>query len=154
MHHEMRRSERQLARGEAESILSKCQYGILSTFGTDGYPYGVPLSYVYEDGKIYFHCAKDVGHKIENIKYQEKVCFTVVGDTKVLPDKFSTIYESTIVFGRIKLIENNLDALEKISRKYSAEFIEQARRYARISQTEVSVYAITVEQISGKARRN
>lgn len=153
MYHEMRRSDRQITQSEAEAVLNQCQYGILSTFGEDGYPYGVPLSYVYADGKIYFHGAKDVGHKIENIKYQEKVCFTVVGDTQVLPDKFSTVYESVIVFGRVKLVENNLEALEKISQKYSADFMEQARKYAKASQAKVSVYAITVEHISGKARR-
>ena len=52
---EMRRQDRKLTREEAETILRDGQYGILSTTGEDGYPYGVPVSYAYENGKIYFH---------------------------------------------------------------------------------------------------
>ncbi len=33
--------------------------------GEDGYPYGVPVNYVVDKDKIYFHCAKDAGHKVE-----------------------------------------------------------------------------------------
>ena len=44
---EMRRQDRKLTQEEAEAILREGQYGVLSTTGEDGYPYGVPVSYAY-----------------------------------------------------------------------------------------------------------
>ena len=81
MNHEMRRSDWRLAEDEAKQILVQGEYGILSTIGEDGFPYGVPLSYAYDGEKIYFHCAADVGHKLENLDFSNKACFTVVGKT-------------------------------------------------------------------------
>ena len=64
MFREMKRKERQLSAELTEKILNKCTSGVLSVIGDDGYPYGVPVSYAYSDGKIFFHCAKE-GHKVD-----------------------------------------------------------------------------------------
>lgn len=64
MFYEMRRKDRLLTEKEAKEILSEGEYGVLSTIGEDGYPYGVPVNYVYLNDSIYFHCAADVGHKL------------------------------------------------------------------------------------------
>ena len=76
MFREMKRKERQLSAELTEKILNKCTSGVLSVIGDDGYPYGVPVSYAYSDGKIFFHCAKE-GHKVDAIKNNPKVSFTV-----------------------------------------------------------------------------
>ena len=73
---------------------------MLSTTGENGYAYGVPLSYAYDDGCLYFHCAQ-VGQKVDNITANPLVSFCVVGKTKVLPASFSTGYESVVLFGRM-----------------------------------------------------
>ncbi|WP_460294043.1 pyridoxamine 5'-phosphate oxidase family protein [Clostridium tertium] len=101
MFKEIRRKYRKVEPSEAIDILKKCEYGILSTVDENGYPYGVTLSYVYANDSIYFHSAVE-GHKLENIKNNDKVSFCVVGQTDVLPDKFSTKYESVVIFGRAK----------------------------------------------------
>ena len=67
MKREMRRKDRLLTEKEAREILSEGEYGVLSTMGENGYPYGVPVNYVYLNDNIYFHCAADVGPKLENI---------------------------------------------------------------------------------------
>src|SRR5512139_1817387 len=94
----MRKKDRAVSEDEAKGILLKGEYGILSTVSPDGQPYGVPLNYSYTGDGIYFHCAVE-GHKLENIQANNKVSFCVVGQTEVLPEKFSTKYESVIVFG-------------------------------------------------------
>ncbi|HQI17206.1 MAG TPA: pyridoxamine 5'-phosphate oxidase family protein, partial [Bacillota bacterium] len=99
MFREMRRQDRKTDNEKAAAILAAGEYGILSTVGDNGYAYGVPLSYAYSNGKIYFHCALE-GHKLDNIRYNNKVSFCVVGATEVLPESFSTKYESVIVFGK------------------------------------------------------
>ena len=62
----MRRKDKEIGTDEAINLLTKCEYGVLSTVGNDGQPYGVPLNYTYKDNCIYFHCALK-GHKIDNI---------------------------------------------------------------------------------------
>ena len=59
MFREMRRKRQQLPREEAEAVLRRGSFGVLAVHGEDGYPYAVPLSYVYWNGKIYFHCARE-----------------------------------------------------------------------------------------------
>jgi nitroimidazol reductase NimA-like FMN-containing flavoprotein (pyridoxamine 5'-phosphate oxidase superfamily) len=56
----VRRKDREITSKEAIAILDAAEYGILSTVGEDGQPYGVPLCYAYKDNAIYFHCAVTV----------------------------------------------------------------------------------------------
>lgn len=85
----MRRKDRQAGEEDILRILKENVYGVLSTISEDGWPYGVPVSYVYEDGKIYFHSAT-MGHKVDNLAHSEKASFCVVGKTELLPEQFST----------------------------------------------------------------
>ena len=62
MFRELRRKNQQLSETEARSILKNGTHGVLSVQGDDGYPYGVPMNYVYGDDAIYFHCAKAVSY--------------------------------------------------------------------------------------------
>lgn len=153
MDHTMRRSDRKLPEEEAKQILTQGEYGILSTIGEDGFPYGVPLSYAYDGEKIYFHCAADAGHKLENLRFNNKACFTVVGMTQVLPHKFSTKYENVIAFGTISPAEDKLAALEKICQKYSPGLEEQGRKYAKASEMRVALYELRITKLTGKARK-
>ncbi len=150
---EMRRIDRKLTETEAIEILERCEYGILSTIGEDGYPYGVPVSYVMSSNKIYLHAAKGVGKKFTNIQNNPKVCFTVVGNTEVLPSQFGTKYESVIIFGEAKVLQDKCSALEKMVEKYSMEYKEAGAKYIDAAMDKVDIYEITIEFISGKARR-
>ena len=53
----MRRKRQQLSDEENTGILKKATSGTLALLGDGGYPYAVPISYVYDDGKLYFHSA-------------------------------------------------------------------------------------------------
>ena len=126
----IRRSDREITFQDARDILDNAEYGILSTVGKDGQPYGVPLSYVYKNDSIYFHCALS-GHKLDNIEHCAKVSFCVVGSTKVLPDKFATEYESALVFGvasEVKEAERH-DVLLWLLEKYCPDFIDEGKMY-------------------------
>lgn len=149
---EIRRKDRIISQMGIDKVLKEGTYGVLSTIGKDGYPYGVPLNYAYEDGCIYFHCAKEVGHKYENMKYCDKVSFTVVGKSEVLSQSFSMDYESVIVFGTVSEIkEDKFPILMHLINKYSKDFLESGKKYA--SNTEkVGVYKITPVSITGKGR--
>ncbi|MBW1787537.1 MAG: pyridoxamine 5'-phosphate oxidase family protein [Deltaproteobacteria bacterium] len=61
---------------EIERILSATNIGRLGTTGADGYPYIVPVNFVWMEGKGYFHCALE-GEKLDNIERDPRVCFEV-----------------------------------------------------------------------------
>ncbi len=155
MFREMRRKDRKLELDEVKKILLENTYGVLSLINADnGYPYGLPISYSYMNDEIYIHSAIQ-GLKVDSIKKDNRVCFTVIGETKVLPDKFSINYESVIVYGKIiELVEENKNiALYELIKKYSADFLEEGKIYIEKAGKATKVYKIEVEHMSGKARR-
>ncbi len=150
----MRRKDRQLARTEAEQILLENQYGVLSTVGSDGEPYGVPLSYVFKNNCLYFHCATE-GRKVENLQYYNRASFCVVGRTEILPAQFSTRYESVIAEGCIREL-TDMDktiALSEIIEKYAPEFREKGKAYIEGAKASARVFCMEIERLDGKARR-
>lgn len=154
MFKEMRRKDKKLDNAEALRILESGQYGILSTTGSSGYAYGVPISYTYDNGCIYFHCAVE-GQKLDNIQFNNKVSFCVVGNAIPLPESFSMIYESVIAFGTaLEVFENEKQtALEAIVAKYSPDFTKEGSEYIRNSSGDTRLFKIIIEHMTGKARR-
>lgn len=153
MFKQMRRNDRQISNEETIDLLEKCEYGVLSTVGENGFAYGVPLNYIYIEGNIYFHCATE-GSKLENIVFNDKVSLCVVGKTEVLPDKFSCKYESAIVFGRAKEVfdEEKKKALIGIVQKYSSEFMDKGLEYINKDISKTKIIKICIDHISGKGR--
>ena len=148
---EMRRKDKEIGTDEAISLLTKCEYGVLSTAGNDGQPYGVPLNYAYKDNCIYFHCAL-AGHKIDNIESNPKVSFCAVGDTKILPSEFSTEYVSAVAFGVASEVQGSerYNAIVLLLEKFSPEFIEEGKKYIEKLDKVTKVIKIEIEHISGK----
>lgn len=151
----MRRSAQELSRSEAEKLLKSASHGVLAVSGDGGYPYAVPMSFAFEGGKIYLHSAA-VGHKIEAIRREPKVSFCVVTRDSVIPEKYTTAFESVIVFGRAEILEgdNALAAMEALAKKYHPNGTQKSR------DDEISgamgrfcAIAITPEHISGKIGR-
>jgi uncharacterized protein len=150
----MRRIDRLITNTEAFSILEKGEYGILSTVSSSNEPYGVPVSYCLIDGCIYFHCALE-GRKINNINNNPNVSFCVVGKTEVLPDKFGTKYESCIVqgFASESHGEEKQLGLEGLVHKYSANYVSAGLDYIEKLKGQARIFKISIESISGKARK-
>lgn len=154
MFREMRRKDKQASQEESIEILKKGEFGVLSTICENGYPCGIPLNYVYFNGRIYFHCAKE-GQKLDNIKNNPKVSFCVACDVELLPEKFSTKYSSAVLFGTAEEVngEEKTEALLELIKKYSARFIEQGKEYIKKSSDTAKVYKINIEHITGKSQR-
>jgi nitroimidazol reductase NimA-like FMN-containing flavoprotein (pyridoxamine 5'-phosphate oxidase superfamily) len=150
----MRRKDRKVSQQETLELLDKAEYGVLSTVDKYGQPYGVPLSYVYRDNAIYFHCAVD-GQKLDNIALNSKISFCVVGSTTVLPESFGTLYESAVVFGIASEVfdEERHLALVWLLEKYCTDFMEGGLHYIELKNKVTRVLKIEISQVSGKARR-
>lgn len=154
MARELRRMDRGIAELEARALLERGEYGVLATVSADGAPYVVPLSYCVIDDAIYFHSALE-GHKLENIACERRVSFCVVGETELLPEKFSTRYESVIVAGRAAEVfeEEKERGLAGLVAKYSADFGVAGERYIATDSPKTRVFRIDIDTICGKARR-
>jgi nitroimidazol reductase NimA-like FMN-containing flavoprotein (pyridoxamine 5'-phosphate oxidase superfamily) len=154
MFRELRLKDRKLPEEKAAEILEAGEYGVLSTCGADGQPYGVPLNYAYESGRIYFHCAKE-GRKLDNIAANTRVCFTVVGRAQVLPSEHTTAYESVIATGGAAEIlgEEKLHALRLLVEKYSPEYLEEGLACVEKAGDRTGVVRIDIEDLCGKVNR-
>lgn len=153
MFRDMRRKKQQLSLEAAQAILEQGSFGVLALDGDAGYPYALPISYVYDDGKIYFHSATS-GHKLDAIQRNPKASFCVVGQDKVIPGKLNTLYRSVIAFGKLQIVEDEAEkreALIKLAFKYGSEGSEDYRD-AHIEKDwhRLCLLAMTVEHLSGK----
>ena len=149
----MRRKERQLDLQSVESILKTGDYGVLSTVDGEGQPYGVPVNYVFYNDAIFFHSATQ-GHKIQNLKENPQVSFCVVGKSQVVPDDFSSDYESVILFGTAAEIfgEDKLEALHAISNRFAPAHVNEGNAMIIRKFNSTTVIKITINELRGKAR--
>lgn len=154
MFREMKRKDRLLDNEAVQKILQDNSYGVLATISDDGYPYGVPISYVFYNNSIYIHGATK-GHKFDNISVNNKVSFTVVGKTCLLPDQFSTNFESVIAFGKaVEVVdEEKYNALLEFINKYSPDFHDQGKDYIDKAGKATRTIKIEIEHISGKEKK-
>jgi uncharacterized protein len=154
MDHIIRRKDRMLSDAESTEILRKGEYGVLSMCSANNEGYGIPLSYALVNQSIYFHSATE-GSKLDFIRNNNKVSFCVVGRTKVLPSEFGTLYESAIAFGVISEVdgEEKGEALMELVKKYSGEYIQEGIENINKNYSRVQVIKLSIESITGKAKK-
>ena len=152
MFREMRRNKQTVSQERCINILNEATAGVLAVLGDDYYPYALPLSFVYEDNKIYFHCAK-TGHKLDGIHHNEKVSFCIIDKDDVIQKAYTTHFRSVIVFGKARVLENEEDkknALKLLVAKYCANHQEGGLLEIEASLAHTAIVEIQVEHISGK----
>ena len=153
MFRQMRRKKQQLSQEEALRILHRGTSGVLALSGDEGYPYTVPMSYVYDDGKIYFHCAQS-GHKIDAIQRSPKASFCVIDRDMVVSAEYTTYFRSVIAFGLIRILKDEhekRDAMEKLTLKYAPEDVPLNReRVIQRDWARLCVLEMRIAHITGK----
>jgi nitroimidazol reductase NimA-like FMN-containing flavoprotein (pyridoxamine 5'-phosphate oxidase superfamily) len=151
MFREMRRSKQILVIEDTVAVMDRCTHGILACLGYEDYPYAVPLSFVYSNGKIYFHSAK-AGHKIDAITKNPKVSFTVIDEDTIVSEEYTTYFRSVIAFGKARIVDGNerLQAFAALVEKYSADQPEEAKHKEIAGCAQAYIVAIDVEYITGK----
>lgn len=152
MFREMRRKNQTLSRAACEEILRRATAGVLAVAGDDGYPYAVPLSFAYENGRILFHGAL-TGHKLDAIAREDKVSFCVIDGDQVVPEEFTTYFRSVIAFGRARVLSSEPEkrqALEILADKYAPGLAVERDRAIVSQAARTAVVEIVVEHLSGK----
>ncbi len=149
----MRRKKQLLPEAETIAMLESCTSGVLAVQGDDDYPYTVPLSFAYEDGRLLFHAAQ-AGHKIDAIKRSAKASFCVIAADDVVQSSFTTHFRSAVVFGRVRILTGDAEkkyALECLARKYSPDFMDGADAEIDGSLKRVCAFELAIEHMTGKA---
>lgn len=147
---EMRRKKQQLSPEETEAVFCRGSHGVLALLGNEGWPYALPISYAYQGGKFYFHCAAE-GHKLEAIAREQRASFCVVDADEIIPEGFTTAYRSAIAFGRIRVLEDREEktaALKALCEKYSPG-IAPEKEIEKYFES-VTVLEMRTEHSSGK----
>ena len=154
MAREMRRKDRQLVETDIKEILHKAAYGVLSLVDENNQAYAVPLSFVYFREALYFHSAAE-GLKLDLVRQNPHAACCVVGATAVLPEHFTTNYESVIALGKTVEVtaEEKEAALEAFIEKYGSDFKEKGLAYIEKAGSVTTVLKLCIEQCTGKARR-
>ena len=149
---EMRRKRQQLSEEESISILRKSTAGTLALLGDNDYPYAVPISYVYADGRLYFHSALS-GHKVDAIRKCDKASFCVIAQDEVHPEKYTTFFRSVIVFGRIHIIEDEAEKLataRMLGNRYNPNQEEALQKELESGLSRMLMIRFDIEHLTGK----
>lgn len=173
----MRRKDREMDREFGIQIIDKSRYGIVSVIGENNEPYGIPLSIVINGNNLYFHSAKD-GKKVNIFEKNPEVSVAFVGETKI-PENFSkeeldeiaknkskasvliskvftTEYESAIVKGKIRLVENEeekIKSLKLICEKYTPNKMDYFQLAIESGLKLVNIYKIEINEITAKRKK-
>lgn len=149
----MRRKNQELPREECLRILEHSTAGVLAVAGDNAYPYAVPLSFVYHEGKLYFHSARE-GHKLDALKSSPKASFCVIDQDQVMPEEYTTYYRSVIAFGQAELVNDpreQHDALLLLAEKYCpADTPAHREEQSTGTEGRTAVIRFTVEHLTGK----
>jgi len=148
----MRRKRQQLSEEESVAILKKATAGTLALLGDNDYPYSVPLSYVYQEGRIYFHSAL-AGHKVDAIRKCDKASFCVIEQDDVQPEKYTTFFRSVIAFGRIHIIEDEHEKLETarmLGNRYNPNHDEALQKEIEGGLSRMLMIRFDIEHLTGK----
>lgn len=149
---EMRRKKQLLPKEACEAILREATAGTLALLGDGGYPYAVPISYVYTEGHLYFHSAL-AGHKVDAIRQCDKASFCVIRQDDVQPKMYTTFYRSVIAFGRIHIIEDESEkmaAARMLGNRYNPNDEEALRQELEKGFARMLIIRLDIEHLTGK----
>lgn len=150
---EMRRKNQALSQEKCTAILHRGTSGVLALSGDDGYPYAVPMSYVYDGEKLYFHSARN-GHKLDAIRRDPKASFCVIDKDLIVPERYTSYFRSVILFGTIRILSDEQEkqmAIEKLAVKYApGDTAENRHKSIKQEWIPLCMLEMTPEHISGK----
>ncbi|MGN1334630.1 MAG: pyridoxamine 5'-phosphate oxidase family protein [Anaerovoracaceae bacterium] len=154
MFRKMRREEKKgITNEECITILKEAKRGVLAVTGDDDYPYAFPVNFYYDESenRIYIHSAK-AGHKVDAIKGNPKICFTVYSDPVIKDLDWAPYLSSVVVFGNAELMtepELFVDKLRTFAMKYYPSEAE-AEEEIRADINAVQLIAVNIEHMTGK----
>ena len=152
MERTMRRARQQLDQAAWEEILLRNTSGVLALSGDEGWPYAVPLSYAWAEGKLIFHGAK-TGHKLDAMRREPRASFCVVDADDIVPERYTTHYCSVICFGRMRVVEEPEEMRRLtllLGEKYWPGHPKEGAEEIDGAMSRLCVFVMDVERVTGK----
>lgn len=150
MFRDMRRSKQQLSPEECEKVLTEQPRGVLSVYGEDGYPYGLPINFLYRDGHLYFHCAK-VGHKIDALKTNDHASFCTFDQGYLIEGKRGYNVKSVIAFGHVSFVEDEEQAFA-IGHDFCLKYFDEDYAHHELEKSghRMQILDMAIDHMTGK----
>lgn len=147
----MRRHKQELKKQDCIDILTNEPRGVLALLGDKNYPYALPMSHVYINGKIYFHGAQ-TGHKKDVVEKCNKASYCVIEKGVKNEGEWWYTFRSVIVFGRIRTLSDKNEKIEKLRKLGNKFFPTQEETENEIKRLidKTEVFELTIEHMSGK----
>ena len=146
----------QLTEAEITALLESASSGVLATINSDGSPYAMPIQFVYQGGKLYFH-GRAAGQKLDNLRADARVSFTAYQEQGLQrsplgkPCGTNTCYQSVIIAGTARELGDGAAksaALAAIVAKYTPELADKPLPEQSVAKT--AVIELTPTSITGK----
>ena len=149
----IRKKKNELSTEDTKQILREARRGVLAVNGEDGYPYAIPINFIYDKtaGRIYFHSSR-TGYKLDAIKVCDKVCFTAYGTEIVREEAWAPYMRSAVVFGRCRLLESTPETMALLKRFAMKYYPEEQLADEEIRQdgAAAQLFEIEIHHLSGK----
>ncbi len=154
MFRKMRRFKQLVSEQEVVRVLAQAKRAAFSVNGEDGYPYTIPVNYTFDEetNRIYFHGAKQ-GHKMDALKKDNRVCFTVWDEGYITEGSWEYNVTSVVAFGKIHFVEDQelkLRMLRKLCEKYYPNQEEIEEEMASSGVNRAQLFEIEIEHVTGK----
>lgn len=150
----MRRKDREAPAEIGLEIVDKCVYATLGCANADGSPYCVPLSIAREGENVYFHCATQ-GKKLDNLRRDNRVCVSCVGNTAYPPGEFTVDFESAVIIGSASEVSDNdekIRALKLLCERHTPDNMSNFDQAIKSSLKITGVWKIKIEEITAKKK--
>lgn len=153
MFREVARKKQVLTSKQITKILNTEKRGVLSVYGENGYPYGLPINFWYneDNGYIYFHSGKN-GHKNDAIAKNNKVSFCVYDEGYKKDGEWALNISSVIIFGKIHILddwEKSLEIYRRLSLKFTSDTDYIDTEIEKFAKNTIC-YELQPEHITGK----
>lgn len=151
----MRRKDREMGYDFALMVLDKAEWMTLAMVGENGLPYCIPVNMAREGEWLYLHGAP-AGEKAECLRAHPQVCVSAVGDTHVIPERYTTEYESAVVRGTAEEIvesESKREALRIFCMKYCQGHMQQFDQDIAGSFSRTAMFRIHMDVVTAKRKK-
>lgn len=156
----MRRKHRMMGEDSSYDLLRRAQWVTLAMVNARpesplgvGSPYAIPISVVEYEGSFFFHCGLQ-GHKIDNLKEDNRVCISCVGNAEVDEEHFSFRYQSAVFFATVEQVLDHKykeQVLFALSKRY-APSVDSREEIAKVG-AKTGIWKLHIVGSSGKQRK-
>lgn len=156
--YDMQMADRELSEAEAWEILDAGEYAVISTVDPDGTPYGVPVSYVIMDEKLYLHTGERPGHKIDDFLHDPRVSVAVATEVEPCFEDtfFTTRFASVVASGCISKVDDSAlvrRVLVELCMKYLPELKDEIGPAIGREIDVTAAWCVEFDEVRGKAGR-